>query len=83
MTQEELTVGDIERWLEKLEMLTSRGSKIIHIQQLLRRGADYIIGEDDLIIPKLVGSSDSKEMFVKRGERNTLRIEQRKRAGIK
>ena len=35
-SMEEITVGEVLRWMEKFEMLTSKGAKVVHIKHLLQ-----------------------------------------------
>ena len=41
----EKTVGDILRWLEKLEKLTSEGAKVVHVKHLLLSDRKQVLGE--------------------------------------
>lgn len=37
----ELTVGEVQTWLDKLEKITSVGAKIVHVRHLLERASHH------------------------------------------
>lgn len=82
-----MTVKEVERWIEKMELLTSRGAKVIHVKHLLQQSAKEIIGEDETpesYEPKILTESELTiaHHAVQYHARNDLRREQRKRAGL-
>jgi hypothetical protein len=40
---DKITVEKILRWLEKLEMLTSKATKVVHVKNLLVRQSDIVV----------------------------------------
>lgn len=82
-----MTVEEIERWIKKMETLTSKGAKIVYVKHLLQRSAKEIIGEDETpesYEPKALTETELSlaHHAVQFHARNALRREQRKQAGL-
>ena len=77
LKEEILTIREAERWLEKLEKLTSRGAKLVYLKILLQTTITSVlkecVGEDEKIDAKKISGDPFKRI------RNQLRAEIRKK----